>query len=146
MQAAIGLSQLKKADQFVERRRANHQHLYQLLNNEPFLEHFILPEPTQYSEPSWFGFLITVKEGSKIVRNELVRHLEKNKIGTRLLFGGNLLKQPAYLNVKHRIVGDLANSDRVMNNAFWLGVWPGLNINHYEYICSIIHDYINEQL
>jgi CDP-4-dehydro-6-deoxyglucose reductase, E1 len=145
IQAAIGLSQLKKADRFVEIRRANHQLLYTLLNNDPFIDHFILPEPTQHSEPSWFGFLITIKEGSKIVRNDLVRHLEENKIGSRLLFGGNLLKQPAYLNVKHRIVGDLSNSDRVMNNSFWLGVWPGLNIKHYEYICSILHDYIKKQ-
>ena len=141
-QAAIGLSQLSKIDQFVAKRRDNHKILYELM--KPLQEFFILPEKTPNSDPSWFGFMLTVRDNKRVDRNMLVRHLEENKIGTRLFFGGNMIKQPAYLDIEKRVVGDLVNSNKVMNDSFWLGVWPGLEKDHFEYIFNIIKKYICE--
>ena len=142
MQAAVGLSQLTKADHFVAIRKENHAILSEMFKE--FEEHFILPEATENSEPSWFGFMLTVREGSPIDRNKFVEYLEQNKIGTRLFFGGNLLKQPAYYNLNYRKIDDLKNTDLLMNNSFWLGVWPGLNQVHYDYIIDVVRMYINK--
>jgi CDP-6-deoxy-D-xylo-4-hexulose-3-dehydrase len=141
MQAAVGLSQLTKADYFVARRKENHAILSEMFKE--FEEHFILPVATENSEPSWFGFMLTVREGSPIDRNKFVEYLEQNKIGTRLFFGGNLLKQPAYYNLNYRKIDDLKNTDLLMNNSFWLGVWPGLNQVHYDYITNTVRKYIS---
>jgi CDP-6-deoxy-D-xylo-4-hexulose-3-dehydrase len=138
IQAAIGLAQLDKLDMFVEKRRRNWKYLYENLKN--LEEYLLLPRPTENSDPSWFGFALTVKEDSPITRNDLVKKLNEKKIGTRLLFGGNLLRQPAFIGTPRRVVGSLKNSDIVMNNTFWIGVWPGLNEKMLDYMIEIFHD------
>jgi len=140
MQAAIGLNQLSKVDQFVAKRRENHKILYDLI--KPLEEYFILPKKTSNSDPSWFGFMLTVRDPKRLNRNKLVRYLEEKKIGTRLFFGGNMLKQPAYKNITKRVVGNLINSDKAMNDSFWLGVWPGLEKDHLEYIVTQIGSHL----
>jgi len=138
IQAAIGLAQLDRLDMFVEKRRKNWKYLYENLKN--LEEYLLLPRPTENSDPSWFGFALTVKEDSPITRNDLVKKLNERKIGTRLLFGGNLLRQPAFIGTPRRVVGSLKNSDIVMNNTFWIGVWPGLNEKMLDYMIEIFHD------
>lgn len=141
MQAALGISQLKKLDSFVAERRRNFDFLKRSLSDVP---DFILPEPTPNSEPSWFGFGITIKPESALSRHALLKHLEDHKIGSRLLFGGNLLKQPAYSSIDRRVIGDLSNTDLIMNNTFWLGVHPGLTHEMLDFEISVIRDFIGK--
>ena len=136
MQAAIGVAQLKKVPDFIARRESNWRLLYEGL--ESLDEFFILPRATLGSEPSWFGFPITVRPDAPFTRNDLIGHLERNKIATRLLFGGNLTRQPAYQNVPYRVVGTLVNTDMVMNQTLWLGVYPGLSRVQLEYVIETI--------
>jgi CDP-6-deoxy-D-xylo-4-hexulose-3-dehydrase len=136
MQAALGASQIAKLPHFVERRKENFRHLHAAL--KPLENYLMLPEATPGSDPSWFGFPIGVREGAPFTREELTRALEARKIGTRLLFGGNLLRQPAYEGCEIRCVGDLANTDYVMNNVFWIGVYPGLTTSMLDFVAETI--------
>jgi CDP-6-deoxy-D-xylo-4-hexulose-3-dehydrase len=144
MQAAIGLSQLEKLPGFIASRRRNFDYLYQ--NLKPLQDVLILPESTPDAEPSWFGFPIAVREDAPFRRDDIIRELETNHIGTRLLFGGNLVRQPAYKNVEYRVIGDLKNTDFVMRNVFWIGLYPGLTeqmlhytVDTFKQFCSTSH-------
>ncbi len=137
MQAAVGVAQLKKLPRFIEARRANFRALYEGLRD--MQDMFILPQATEGADPSWFGFPIAVRPQSGITRDEVTGHLERNRIATRLLFAGNLVRQPAYQDVRRRIVGDLKNTDFAMDNVFWVGVYPGLTQNHLDYVISVFH-------
>jgi CDP-6-deoxy-D-xylo-4-hexulose-3-dehydrase len=136
MQAAVGVSQLKKLPGFIEKRRANFERLKEGLRG--LQEFFILPEATPNSDPSWFGFPLAVRPGAPFNRNQVIAYLEERKIATRLLFAGNLLRQPAYQNIKHRVVGTLGNTDFVMNNVFWIGVYPGLTTEMIDYVAQTL--------
>lgn len=138
MQAAVGVSQIDKLPKFIEKRNANWNYLKEKL--QCCSEFLILPEATANTTPSWFGFLISLKENAPISRHEMTEFLESAKIGTRLLFGGNLVRQPLYQHVEKRIVGDLKNTDFIMNQTFWIGVWPGLDTIHLDYMVSKIKE------
>jgi CDP-6-deoxy-D-xylo-4-hexulose-3-dehydrase len=137
IQAAIGLEQLKRLPDFTRRRRGNYRHLFNAL--KPLEEHLILPQALPGSEPSWFGFMLTVKDGSPVSKDSLVQTLEEAGIQTRMLFGGNLFRQPAYKGVEHRVVGGLDNTDKVMRDGFFVGVYPGLTPAHLDRVAEVIH-------
>jgi CDP-4-dehydro-6-deoxyglucose reductase, E1 len=137
MQAAVGVAQLERLPGFIEARRRNFATLRAGLAGLDDV--LVLPEATPNSEPSWFGFPIMVREDAPFTRDALTRFLESRRIGTRLLFGGNLVRQPAYEEVKYRVVGDLANSDRVMHGAFWIGVHPGLTEEMLGYMIESVN-------
>lgn len=143
MQAAIGCEQLKKLPAFVERRRHNWQYLRDLLAGSPAADKLILPEAAPRSDPSWFGFLMTVRKG--INREKIVRYMEEKGIQTRMLFSGNLVRQPCFDELRrtgtgYRVVGELTNTDRIMRDTFWVGVYPGMTDGMLEYIADIIND------
>ena len=141
MQAALGLTQLQKLDGFIAARNKNFNYLYSRLSG---VEGLIMPKATEHSEPSWFGFPITLDPKHPVNREELLRFLDSKKIGTRLMFAGNVLKQPAYKNVDFRVVGDLTNTDIVMMRTFWVGVYPGLTEPMLDYIVENIVEFMGK--
>ena len=132
MQAAIGCAQLQKIDQFITKRKENFQKITEML--KPCEDRLILPKATENSDPSWFGYVVTVKDQAGFTRNDLTTFLETNRIETRNLFSGNLLCHPAFENIQRRVVGDLTNTDIIMNNTFFIGVYPGITDIHLDYI------------
>ncbi len=140
MQAALGVSQLAKLPRFIERRKQNFRYLREAL--QPFESVLLLPSATPGCDPSWFGFLIGVRPDAPFTRANLIHALESRNIRTRLLFGGNLLRQPAYAGRTYRTIGDLPNSDFVMNNVFWLGVYPGLTRAMLDFVIATIKDFV----
>lgn len=143
MQAALGASQIAKLPHFIERRKENFRHLFKAL--EPLEDVFVLPRATPGSDPSWFGFAIGVRESAPFSRQDLVRALEAKKIATRLLFAGNLLRQPAYEGCEFRSVGELKNTDFAMNNVLWIGVYPGLTEEMLDYMAEVIRSFVSER-
>jgi CDP-6-deoxy-D-xylo-4-hexulose-3-dehydrase len=134
MQAALGVAQIAKLPHFIERRKQNFAYLKAALYG--LEDVLMLPEATPHADPSWFGFPIAVRESAPFTRDELTRHFDARKIGTRLMFAGNLLRQPAYQGIECRVVGSMKNTDFVMNNVFWLGVFPGLTAEMLDYIAG----------
>ena len=137
MQAAVGVAQLGKLDGFIETRRRNFDALREGLRD--LQEFFILPEATPGSDPSWFGFPLAVRENAPFTRNQVTRYLELRKVATRLLFGGNLVRQPAYRDRKFRVAGSLKNADFVMNQVFWIGLYPGISPAILDYMLETLH-------
>ena len=147
MQAAIGCEQLKKFPTFIERRRHNWNRLHNALN--VISDKVFLPEPALNSNPSWFGFLITLKPDSGLNRNDITQFIEKHNIQTRLLFSGNIIKHPCFDQIRgtsaYRVVGDLKNTDDIMNNTFWVGVYPGMTDEMIDYMAKIIIEAVLEK-
>jgi CDP-6-deoxy-D-xylo-4-hexulose-3-dehydrase len=142
IQAAIGLAQLDRLETFVALRRRNWSYLKEGLTD---LREFIqLPEKSTNSDPSWFGFALTVKSDGPKTRNQIVKELNDAKIATRLLFGGNLLRQPAFIDTPRRVIGELVNTDIVMNDTFWIGVWPGLTTQMLDYVIDSLHEILGK--
>lgn len=135
MQAAVGCAQLDKLADFIQQRKHNYNRLFELLT--PYSDRLILPHATPGSDPSWFAFVITVRDNAGFTRNELTRFLEVNHIETRNLFSGNLLRHPAFQDIQHRVVGDLSNTDKVMSDAFFIGVYPGITNAHLEWVADV---------
>jgi len=139
MQAACGLAQLERVEGFIEKRRQNFTFLQKRLESlSDFIE---IAKPTPNSEPSWFGFPVTIKESAGIERVDLLKYLDQFKIGTRLLFAGNLIRQPYFEGIDYRVVGELTNTDRTMEQTFWLGVQPTLDEKHYEYVAEKLEEF-----
>lgn len=139
MQAACGLAQLERAQEFIDTRRRNFQLLSERLASlQDFLE---IAQATPGSDPSWFGMPLTLRESAGVKRVDLLKFLDQNRIGSRLLFAGNLTRQPFFHGVEHRVVGELANTDRTMNQTFWLGVYPGLGSSHFDFVGEKLEEF-----
>jgi CDP-6-deoxy-D-xylo-4-hexulose-3-dehydrase len=143
MQAAIGVEQLKKLPGFIERRKENFSLLHRGLKK--YDDYLVLPRPTPYSDPSWFGFPILIRDDAGFTRNDIVHFLDEYKVATRMLFGGNLMKQPAYSDMVSRSTAPLVNTDLVMNNLFWIGVYPGLKLEMRNYIIATFDAFFHQQ-
>lgn len=141
IQAALGVSQIKKMEFFIEKRLSNFNHIYQNLEE---ISDFILPQATDKSIPSWFGFPITIRESSSLVREDLLRHLDQQKIGTRLMFAGNILRQPAYLKTDFRVYGKLETTDLIMKNSFWIGLHPSLSTEMLDHTIKSIKEFVSK--
>ena len=142
MQAACGVAQLDRLEGFIKKRKENFNYLYK--NLKELEEFLILPEAEKNSEPSWFGFPLSLRKNNKFSRNDLIKYLNDNKIGTRLLFSGNLIKQPYMKDINFKVQGELKNTDFVMENTFWIGLYPGLSLKHLDYSCSKIKYYFKK--
>ncbi len=143
MQAAVGVAQLEKLRSFIDARRKNWRRLRDGLAD--FEEDLILPEPTPHSDPSWFGFKLLVRKEAPFSRNDLVEYLERRGIGTRHVFAGNLLHQPAYADIPHRVIGSLPNTEIVMDDAFWIGVYPGLSTEMIDYVIDVMERFLQRR-
>jgi len=144
IQAALGLAQLDKLPEFIKKRKENFTYLYQAFKK--FDDYFILPIWSKKADPSWFGFLLTIKPAAKFSREELLNYLNDKKIGTRLLFAGNITKQPYFknCNIKYRVVGNLENTDEIMNNTFWIGVYPGITKKMIDYTLKVFAEFLKQ--
>ncbi|MEI7498654.1 MAG: lipopolysaccharide biosynthesis protein RfbH [Candidatus Falkowbacteria bacterium] len=145
IQAALGLAQLDKVEKFIEKRRNNFSYLLKAFGN--FEQYFILPKAMDTAEPSWFGFLLTVKDDADFKRDDLIKFLNQKRIGTRLLFGGNITKQPYFINynIEHRVVGELKNTDKIMNDTFWIGVYPGITTEMLDFVIESFKEFLSGQ-
>ena len=141
IQAAIGCAQLEKVDGFIAARRRNHQALLEALR--PYADRLVLPAALEHADPSWFGFVVTVREGAGFTRADIVKFLEANKVETRTLFAGNLLRHPAFQDIPRRVVGELAVTDQVMRDTFFVGVYPGLDDRRLDYMVSVFERFLN---
>ncbi|MFA6033864.1 MAG: DegT/DnrJ/EryC1/StrS family aminotransferase, partial [Myxococcota bacterium] len=140
-QGAIGCAQFDRLEGFIAARRRNHKFLGEAL--APYADRLILPHATDRSEPSWFAFTITVAEGAGFSRDELLRHLEASRVETRNLFSGNLLRHPAFLDIEHRVVGGLKNTDRITSNTFFIGVFPGLGEAELDAMVGVFRKFLD---
>lgn len=141
IQAALGLAQLEKLEYFIEKRKENFKYLYEKLKD--FEKYFILPKKHEDADPSWFGFLLSVKKDAGFTRDEFIKYLNEKKVATRLLFAGNITKQPYFINnnIEYRKIGDLPNTDFIMSNTFWIGVYPGLSQEMLDYVADCFKEF-----